>query len=111
MRIKQGDDVPSLVITLTNNTDPVDLTSATAVRVVGMQGTTQVIDDDAPSLGDPTDGVVTHTWVEGETDTVGRIWVNVVVTFADGATQTFPPYGSLAVDIGAGEVVPVPVIG
>ena len=56
----------------------------------------RALDDTAPATTDQ--GQVTHTWVAGETETVGRIFVNVEAVFA-GKKQTFPPYGSLAVDV------------
>jgi hypothetical protein len=42
---------------------------------------------------------VTHNWVAGETDTPGRIWVDVIVTWPSGKPQHFPDKGSLPVDI------------
>lgn len=96
MKIRQGDLLPPLIIDCTDDGAPIDLTEATSVRVVGVQGVTEVIDDTAPATTDQ--GQVTHTWVAGETETVGRIFVNVEAVFA-GKKQTFPPYGSLAVDV------------
>lgn len=103
MKIRQGDTNPPLQITLTADDGPVDLTDAASVRVVGVQGITQVIDESVePSV--PEEGVVARDWKPGETDTVGRIFVNVIVNWGT-VTQTFPPYGSLAVDITPAEVL------
>lgn len=100
--MKAGDLLPALVIDVTDLVDgvvqPVNLTSATAVRVLGIQGVGQAFDDTSPTR-DNANGVVTHNWVAGETDTVGRIWVDVIVTWPGGKPQHFPVTGSLPVDI------------
>jgi hypothetical protein len=98
MRMKAGDLLPALVIDLTDNQIPVNLTSATAVHVIGRQGTAQLFDDGSPTR-DNTNGVVTHNWVAPQTDTPGRIWVRVEVTWPSSKIQTFPPFGELAVDV------------
>ena len=100
MKMKQGDLLPDLEITCTDDDEEIDFTDAD-VRVVAVQGVDQVFTDDAPAIDG---GKVTHHWQPGETDTVGRIFVNVVAEWAD-KQQTFPPYGSLAVDITPAEVI------
>lgn len=104
MRLKQGDLLPPLIVDLTDNGAPVDLTAATAVRIYGVRGATQIINA-AGTVTDPTTGRVTRDWATGDTDIPGRIHLEVVVTWA-GREQTFPPLGSLAVDIDPDELLP-----
>lgn len=98
--------MPALTVTLSATPTP-DLSQAESVRIVGVQGYTLVIDDTDPTIDDTDTNVVTHDWVDGETDLVGRIWVNVIVDWGS-TQQTFPPYGSLAVDVGATELIEAP---
>lgn len=98
MRIKAGDLLPPLVIDVTDNGNPVNMSSATSVHVVAEQGGTALFTDTSPVL-DNTAGTVTHAWSAGQTDTPGRIWIEVQVTWPGGKIQSFPPFGSLAVDI------------
>jgi hypothetical protein len=98
VRIKAGDLLPPLVIDLTDNDAPIDITTATAVHVIGTQGTATVFDDAAPTRNN-TAGIVTHTWVAPQTATPGRMWIEVIVTWPTAKPQTFPALGQLAVDI------------
>jgi hypothetical protein len=98
VRIKAGDLLPPLVIDLTDNDLPLNITTATGVSVIGTQGTTTVFTDNAPTR-DNANGIVTHTWVAPQTATPGRMWVEVVVTWPTAKPQTFPALGQLAVDI------------
>lgn len=95
----QGSLEPGLRVTLTDNADPVDLSTAEAVAVrVEVHGLA-VID---ATLAGPysTTGVVTRDWQTGETDTPGRYWIAVCVTWPGGRRQWFEPADVL-------DVVPV----
>lgn len=100
MIIHVGDRKPDLVITLSDDGTADDLAtkldSADSIAIVGRQGA----DDLFNASPDVRDGVtVTHRWDTPETDAPGRIWVRVLVTWADGRVQTFPALGELAVDV------------
>lgn len=42
---------------------------------------------------------VRRVWGSGETETVGRLWIEVIVEFGSGFPQTFPADGPLRLDI------------
>lgn len=94
LEIKRGDTLPPLTITLTDD-GAVDLTAAQSIRVIGTRAGVEVFDRTA--TGDAA-GVVVMDFQTGDTDTVGRILVEVEVTWDDGV-QTFPPDTYLAVDV------------
>lgn len=103
MDIKKGDTAPALAITCTVQDTPssakvpVVLTGATCV-VTGKRGTTVVFTDNAPTIAG---NVITHQWVAGETDTVGDIKIEAVVTYPSGRIQTFPSKDFLNVRVRA----------
>lgn len=92
MRLRQGDTAPAFTRDVGT-----DLTEAESVRVVGVQGITTVVDDESPTV---SESQVTHEWAAGETAAVGRIHITVAVDWGT-TQQTFPEYGSYAVDIDA----------
>lgn len=98
MNIKQGALRPNISITVTDAGSAVDLTSATSVHVVARRegATTPLFTRVA--TGD-ANGVVTCSWVAGETDTVGRINLEVLVTWPGAEPQRFPASSYLPVDI------------
>lgn len=98
--VRRGDDLPALELTLTDGLagDPVDLTTATRVRLLGKRGAVTVVDVDLAAR--PDDGTLTRTWAGTETDTLGRLLIVVQVTWPGGAVQTFPGSSEfLTVDI------------
>ncbi len=98
MRMKRNDTKPDLVITLTDNNVPIDLTAATSVRVIATHRGQLAFDDTSPTLDRPA-GKVTHMWLATETALSGRIWFEVEVTWSGGAVQTFPTRGYLYADV------------
>ncbi len=96
--IKRGDTKPDLVIGLTDNGLAVDLSTAVAVRVIAQRGGATLFIDTAPTLAALT-GVVTHLWTATQTAAVGRIFIEVEVTWGDNSVQTFPDRGYLTVDV------------
>jgi hypothetical protein len=98
VRIKRGDKLPALVVDCTNDGVPVNLTSATGVRVIAKRGLTVVFIDTAP-VRDNVNGIVTHAWAGTETDLPGRLMCEVEVTWPTAKPQTFPAFGALPVDI------------
>jgi hypothetical protein len=100
LRIKAGDTAEDLVIPLTENGIPLNITAATSVTVRGARrgGLVPIINDTNPTR-DNANGVVTHVWQALEVAVPGRLWVDVIVTWPTKGPQTFPPLGYLAVDI------------
>jgi len=97
MRMKQGDLKPDLQIQCTSDTT-VNLTTASSVQVVcRREGATAALWT-RTATGDSA-GVVTYTWQAGDTDTVGRLLFEVLVTWPVGKPQRFPAVGVLPVDI------------
>lgn len=73
---------------------PVDLTTATAVRVIGVltvtnQAPVEKFDRLASTID--SEGHVTMEWVAGDTDTVGLIGTEVEVMWTGAKPQTFRP--------------------
>lgn len=88
MRMVQGSTEPSLQVTLTGETGPVELSTATKVEVRGELHDTQLFRREVPGpLAD--DGLVDMLWVDGDTDQPGRIWVDVLVTWPGDRLQWF----------------------
>lgn len=76
--------------------------STADVRFVGWMNDQLVFDDPADSIEVATDGksmTAMRAWSAGETSTVGRLWVEVVVDWGSNRDQTFPPDGPLRLDI------------
>jgi hypothetical protein len=96
LTMKRGDTKPDLRIACTiNGQDPVNLAAANQVRLIGVRpGQGRVIDT---VLTGGVDGIVTYNWQPEDTEQVGRILVEVEVTWSDGTTQTFPGTGYLTV--------------
>lgn len=94
-RIKRGDTLPSLVIDLSGDAGPVDLTAATQVKVLGVRDGQVAVD--RPAEGDAA-GAVTMDWAT-ETATAGVIGFEVEVTWPGGKKQTFPADGLVYAEV------------
>jgi hypothetical protein len=92
-----GDEKPDLELTLSAD-DPVNTSTATAVRIIGRVNGT-IIFDRAPStttiVGDTT--VLTMLWQSADTDQIGRIQIEVEVTWPGDKQQTFRADGGVDV--------------
>lgn len=86
MRMYQNDLLPELVVRLADDNGPVDLTAASAIRVIGVQNSEVVFDR---SVTGSADGIVNMPWEAGDTDETGRIRLEVVVTWNPSKPQTF----------------------
>ena len=97
--IRQNDTSPSLQALLKDaDRNPIDLTGASVrfhMKAVG--GEVKV--DQPMTVVDQDNGVVQYDWVTGDTDTVGTYNVEFEVTYSDGAIETFPNKGNLAVNV------------
>ena len=91
-RIKRGDLLPVWSATLYDGTTPVNLATATSVRVIGVFAGEKIIDREATSKNSV--GVVTMDWEAGDTDTAGTIYFEVEVLWPGSLPQTFPAYGT-----------------
>lgn len=85
-----GDTAPPLRVTLSNADGPQDLTGASVVMRLKPNTGDPVLEVDMDIDGDPTTGVVTHSWEPSETAVALRYTAEFVVTFADDTVQTFP---------------------
>jgi hypothetical protein len=92
-KIKRGDLLPTWSATLLDGVTPIDLTTATTVRVLGVMNGTLLIDREATSTNSV--GRVTMDWIAGDTDLAGTIYFEVEVTWTGGGIQTFPAQGQI----------------
>lgn len=94
--LKRGDRLPSLTATLTDAGVPVDLTTVQAIRAVGVRRGVTIFDK---AVTGDENGVVVVDFDEGDTDQLGYIKVEFVVTWPNGKPQTFPPDGEVRVRV------------
>ena len=94
MKVYQDDLMPNVVLDLTDGGEPIDLTVATAIRVIGVRGTTTVFNR---TVAGTAEGVVTMPLQAGDTATIGRIQVEVEVMWPGNKPQTFRPASTLDV--------------
>lgn len=97
MNIKRGDLKPDLLITCTDADGVVDLSAATTVEVVCRRDGEATPLFTRPATG-AANGLATYVWQAGDTDTVGRLLFEVIVTWP-GGTQRFPAASYLPVDV------------
>lgn len=86
MLMYREDRKPDLVLTITDNGVPVDLTGATSIRLIAVRDFTTTVIDAAVS-GDAS-GVITYLWAAADTETVGSLVVEVEITWPGGLKQT-----------------------
>lgn len=88
--IKQHDQLPELVVTLTDAAQSiVNIAGATVRFIMSIKGGANIIDAPATIVNAST-GQVKYTWVEGDTDNVGTYNGEFEVLFGDGRAETFP---------------------
>lgn len=94
-----GDLEPPLIIELSAPDAAVDISTATAVRVIGRDDTRNIIFDRAPTDTEVTGdiSVVTMNLQSGDTDERGAIQVEVEVMWPGNRPQTFRPFDVLDV--------------
>lgn len=90
--LKKGDTEPAFFRELSDVDDSVvNLTGATARFLMRKRGeSASVIDAEADIGADPTLGIVSYSWAEGDTDEPGDYDAEFEVTFDGGGVQTFP---------------------
>lgn len=93
--MKQGDLKPDLVVNLTDDGHPIDLTGARSVTVVGSRDGSVIFSRPATLVDEL--GEVQMSWEAGDTDGLGYIDIEVEVEWTDGL-QTFEPSGRIVVE-------------
>lgn len=90
--IKQHDQLPELVVTLTDAlSDTVSLAGILGVRFIMTDKVTSVkLIDRAATIVDAPNGIVKYTWQSGDTDTASVYNGEFEVEFSDGRCETFP---------------------
>ena len=95
--IKTGDLEPPLIVDVSGVTG--DLNDVTSWRLVArFRGADDILfEDTSPDVDidptDPTKAVVTHEFVQGETDVAGVVQVEVKAMWPDNRPQTIPQAG------------------
>lgn len=91
LTIKRGDTRPVLGAQLTDNASPLNLTTATAVKMLMRlpAGPSPKVEA-ACTITNASTGTITYTWQTGDTDTVGLYNVEFEITWNDGGIQTVP---------------------
>lgn len=102
--IKQNDRLPEFAAflkTKAGNADaqPVDLTGATVAFKMRLPGSPTLKVDAPATIVDAIQGEVSYAWAVGDTDTTGLYQAEFEVTFAGGATFSFPTQGFLQVQV------------
>ena len=104
--MKQGDLEPDLIIDIADPTGAADLNAVVSWRLVArLRGASSplFVDTDPTVTVDPEDSskaVVSHSWVAGETDTLGVVLVEVEAMWPGDRPQTFPSNGHEQLRIG-----------
>lgn len=101
--IKENDTRPVYIATLLDDAVAVDITTATTVKFKMRDA--NAVDPVEPKVdgtmvvSNAPGGIVSYTWVAGDTDTPGDYNVEIEVTWGDGGIQTFPnaSYGAVQV--------------
>ncbi len=106
--IKRNDTRPRLVTTLitdfgTAAEGPVDLTSASAVKFLmrsesAPAGSAPKVNA-AATISDAAAGIVTYTWVDGDTDTEGIFEGEFQITWSDDGVETIPNDSYISIQV------------
>lgn len=101
--MKQHDLEPDLTLYAEDAAGLADFTQVVSWRVLATMLGQSVFIDTAPTVTvDPTNhakATVVHTWVTGETATVGDLKAEVEAMWPNSRPQTFPASGSVTVRI------------
>jgi hypothetical protein len=100
----QGDLNPPLEVTLGDAAGLANFSAVTAsmVTIIGVMNGGIVVADTADEVIASDDGksmVVRRAWVEGDTDTPGRMWLQFVVNWTGSKPQSFPEDTPLRINI------------
>ena len=100
LTMKQFDVLPPISISCTIDGAPVDLTTATAIRVIGSRNGAQAFSYLSPYRSGG--GIVTAAWQAADTAVAGMIALEVEVTWPGGGITTFPAHGALLINVERG---------
>lgn len=90
LELKRGDTAPQFRAQLLDDTTPVNLTTATAVRLRMRNHTGDQTVSASMTVEAGTTGWVHRAWADYELAVEGTYKAEVEVTWADGTIQTFP---------------------
>lgn len=100
--MKQYDLLPDLVLTVADDSVPVDLTTASSAKIIISNRSGIKVEADL-TIEDQEDedlvGRVRYEWQPGDTDTVGSYNMEVEVLWAGQRAETFPSNGYLKLAI------------
>jgi hypothetical protein len=90
--IRRNDHLPTLDVTLSSASgSAVNLSTASSVAFhMATEAGAATKVNAAASITDATNGVVSYSWVEGDTDTAGVYAGEFEVVWNDGRRETFP---------------------
>ena len=97
--MKRGDTYPPLVLVLSDENGPVDLTAANSVTVIVKTAASPAMEF-VGTVTAPLVGEVTYTWAAADTDTTGDYSVEAEVDWGVDGIQTFPNAGVETLTIG-----------
>lgn len=102
--LKQHDLFPPLQATLSDQNGPIDLTTATAVKLLMKTTDGRISVTGACAIVDAVNGVVRYQWVRGDTDNIGEYNVEFEITWPTALPETVPNDGynliSIEADLG-----------
>lgn len=87
LEVRQNDLLPPLIVDVNDQGEPVDLTTATTVKMIGYQGGVEKFNRDATTVGL---GQAMMNWETGDTDTIGPMKVFVKINWT-GRELTIEP--------------------
>lgn len=91
MRMKQCDLFPFEYDITYDDGTPVDLTGATVVMNMILDGATSfTVDSGSCTIVNATEGSIRYQWVSPETDVPGMYRIEFIITFNSGAILTVP---------------------
>lgn len=94
LEMRRGDLKPDLIVDLTDNDEPMDLSAATAVSIIAVRNGTQLFKREATSY---STGMATLEWEVGDTASPGTLTVEVEVIWPGPKPQTIRPNGVVKV--------------
>ena len=98
--IKQHDQLPELVATLTDAlSDVVNVTGATVRFIMTNKATTIKVLDVPATVVDAPAGIVKYTWQDGDTDVAATYNAEFEVKFSDGRVESFPNSKYIAIKV------------
>ena len=98
--IKQHDNWPLLSLALTDQNGPIDLSTASSVKLILKQALPPTTVTGAMAISVPASaGIVTYTWAGTNTDVPGSYDGEVEITWAAGKVETVPNDGYFSVII------------